>query len=200
MRRLLLRATCACRRFLGVEAHRRSLGFAPTARRGRRDDKFGGSASLLSAACGRRLCQVAVVVVALLLCAGAEATTWNVTPSSNLQSVINGASAGDTISFAAGTYSLGSGLTGKCGITYTGPAIPISQYTAGDGKTYWGYYGQTAILSSTFGTGGAILNFYNGGSWANPCSQQTVDPVPELHELGRHLHASLLLERDLPVQ
>jgi len=203
MMRLLLRATCACWRFLWVEAHSRSLGYARddkslggavllsgasgrqddkslggavllSGASERQDDKSLGNAVLLSGACGRQLCQVAVVVVALLFCAGAQATTWNVTTSSNLQSVINGASAGDTISFAAGTYSLGSGLTGKCGITYTGPAIPISQYTAGDGKTYWGYYGQTAILSSTFGTGGAILNFYNGGSWANPCSQPTV--------------------------
>lgn len=106
----------------------------------------------------------------------AGATTWNVTTSSNLQSVINGASAGDTISFAAGTYNVGGSLTGKCGITYTGPVIPITQYTAGDGLTYWGYYGQTAILNGTFrgSNSGSMINFTNGGSWGNPCTQPTV--------------------------
>jgi hypothetical protein len=60
-------------------------------------------------------------VLLLFACPLAHATVWPVTIRSNIQNVINGASAGDTISFAAGTYAVGSGLTGKCGITYTGP-------------------------------------------------------------------------------
>lgn len=111
--------------------------------------------------------------------------------TSTIQSTINGASAGDTISFSAATYSVGSGLTGKCGITYTGPAISISQYVAGDGRTYWGYYGQTAILSSTFGTAGAILNFFNGSPWTNKCSTPTtIQYLSFMNSGGIYMQAS----------
>ena len=93
-----------------------------------------------------------IALAFLIFAVIAHATTYNVTTSSNLQNVINGASAGDTIVFAAGTYTVGTELNGKCGITYTGPQV----------------WPTTAILNSTMGTNSSI--FYLGSS---SCSQTT---------------------------
>jgi hypothetical protein len=58
----------------------------------------------------------------LAICPLACATTRRVTAgqgSSWIQRVIRGASPGDTVSFDAGKYNITSGLTLKCGVTYT---------------------------------------------------------------------------------
>lgn len=68
---------------------------------------------------------------------------------STIQGIVSAASAGDTISFAAGTYNWGSTLTVKCGLTYTGPVATPA----------------TAILNNT---GGAI-NIMHFGT----CTTQT---------------------------
>ncbi len=59
-----------------------------------------------------------------LACTPAFPATYTVNASqstSTIQGVINGTSAGDTVSFSAGTYSITGQLTLKCGVTYTGP-------------------------------------------------------------------------------
>jgi hypothetical protein len=65
----------------------------------------------------------------LLACCPAGATTYTVNPgqsTSAIQRIINRASSGDTVSFAAGTYNITAGITLKCGATYTAatPATP----------------------------------------------------------------------------
>lgn len=91
----------------------------------------------------------------IAVCSTAHATTWNVTPASNLQSVITGASAGDTIQFAAGTYTISSGLTLKGGITYTGTVVTHDGFNMAT---------PTAILNGTCGTGCHIFNFFSQNS------------------------------------
>lgn len=59
-----------------------------------------------------------------------ESTLWTVTAGSSvssIQGIINGASAGDTVQFNTGAYTVGSGLTAKCGLTYTAttPLVPV---------------------------------------------------------------------------
>jgi hypothetical protein len=58
----------------------------------------------------------------LAICPLAGATTYRVNAgqgSSMIQRIIRGASPGDTVSFDAGNYDITSGLTLKCGLTYT---------------------------------------------------------------------------------
>lgn len=107
-----------------------------------------------------------ILFIFLLLVIGSAlhanaATTWNITSiqtTSAIQSVITGASAGDTVSFAAGTYNITAGLNLKCGITYTGPGATPS----------------TAILNATFTRESAsIFNLSSGSGFANPCTTPT---------------------------
>jgi hypothetical protein len=65
----------------------------------------------------------------LLACYAASAATHTVNPrqsTSTIQRVISGASPGDTVSFAAGTYNISGVLKLVCGVTYTAavPATP----------------------------------------------------------------------------
>ena len=48
--------------------------------------------------------------------------TINIRPGDNIQSAINAAAAGDTISFAAGTYNIGQTINLKSNVTYHGDA------------------------------------------------------------------------------
>jgi hypothetical protein len=69
------------------------------------------------------------VLFLLAICPLASATTRRVNAAqstSMIQRVISGASPGDTVSFDAGRYNITSGLTLKCGVTYTAttPATP----------------------------------------------------------------------------
>jgi hypothetical protein len=89
----------------------------------------------------RRIKIFALLMVAalFLLAAGIDcfAATYPVTPSQSaatIQGVISGASAGDTVSFSAGTFNISQALTLKCGVTYTGPGATPA----------------TAILNATF--------------------------------------------------
>lgn len=57
------------------------------------------------------------------------ATTWNVSSSQSeatIQAVSNGASAGDTVKFAAGIYNWSAAFTMRCGVAYTGPVVAYS--------------------------------------------------------------------------
>jgi hypothetical protein len=60
----------------------------------------------------------------LAICPLAGAATYKVRPGlsgADIQNVIDGALAGDTVFFNAGTYNIRSTLILKCGVTYTGP-------------------------------------------------------------------------------
>jgi hypothetical protein len=102
-----------------------------------------------------------LALLLLAICPVAGATTYNIQAgqnSSTIQRVISGASRGDTVSFAAGTYNITSSLKLKCGVTYTGPlATPA-----------------TAILNATFTRESAtIFNLYSRSERANPCTTPT---------------------------
>ena len=82
----------------------------------------------------------------LSICPIARAATHRVHAgqgSSMIQRLISAASPGDTVSFDAGIYRITSGLTLKCGVTYTGPVATPA----------------TAILSASFDPGSADI-FY----------------------------------------
>lgn len=113
----------------------------------------------------RRLWLLLLAIVVLLFCVRSHATVYSVTPSSALQTVINGTVAGDTVSFAAGTYTISAKLNLKCGVTYTGPVVP---FVVGTGIS------PTAILNSTFTSqSGFIFNLASGSGFASPCTQTT---------------------------
>ncbi len=102
--------------------------------------------------------------LALLLLAScchlAGATTYTVNPAqstSRIQAVIARASAGDTISFTAGTYTIHDTLTLRCGVTYTGPTAAPA----------------TAVLSSDMGERGTIFALNSKPDLTNPCTQTT---------------------------
>src|ERR1700733_6984235 len=98
-----------------------------------------------------------------LVCMPAFATTYTVNATqstSAIQGVINGTSAGDTVSFAAGTYSITAQLTLKCGVTYTGPvATPATAILNGSG--------------SGVGQGNGLFTLYSNPNLSNPCTQAT---------------------------
>jgi uncharacterized protein YjdB len=102
--------------------------------------------------------QLAVYLMALL---PAGAATYTVTPSqsaSAIQAAISGASAGDTVFFAAGTYSVSaSGYTLKCGVTYTGPVATPA----------------TAILSNTGTVTSQNFTLPTGAGFSVPCPSNT---------------------------
>jgi hypothetical protein len=102
-----------------------------------------------------------LALLLLAICPVADATTYNIQPGQNssmIQRVISGASRGDTVSFAAGTYNITSSLNLKCGVTYTGPTATPA----------------TAILNATFTRESAmIFNLYSGSGYAIPCTQPT---------------------------
>ena len=91
----------------------------------------------------------------------ALAATYNVNPvqsQTTIQGVINGASAGDAVSFAAGTYSVtAAGYTLKCGVTYTGPVATPA----------------TAILSNTGTITSQNFTLYTGSGYSVPCPSNT---------------------------
>jgi hypothetical protein len=110
---------------------------------------------------------LALVVSAFLPCQAFAPVVINIAAgasTSAIQSAISGSAAGDTIQFAAGSFSITSGITLKCGVTYTGVAVGI-------GKN--GMATQTTVLSSTMGSGGTIFTLFSGGSFVNPCTQAT---------------------------
>lgn len=102
-------------------------------------------------------------IAALLLflaALSAHATTYNVNSGqsqSTIQGVIAGAASGDTVQFAAGTYSISSSITLNCGVTYTGPVI--SNFVLGSNT-------QTAILSGS-------SNSFSIFALAGGCTSQT---------------------------
>lgn len=121
----------------------------------------------------------------ILLCSSSllHATTWNVTTASNIQTVINGTSAGDTVAFASGSYSL-SGITLKCGVTYTGPATAL--------KANGMSTGQTAILNGSNSGNADIFNLYSTPStYVNPCTQPTtIEFLSFMNEAGIYVQSS----------
>src|ERR1700727_797001 len=106
--------------------------------------------------------KILLLLAALAFCAQTYAATWSVNSTQStatIQGVINGASALDTVAFAAGTYPTTAAITLKCGITYTGPVASPA----------------TAILNATFTRESAsIFNLSSGSGFVNPCAQPTV--------------------------
>jgi hypothetical protein len=105
----------------------------------------------------------------LAICPLARAGTYKVNAgqsSSAIQRVIRGLSAGDTVFFEAGTYTIARPLDLRCGVTYTGPVATPA----------------TAILSSTTGEEKAIFNLYSGTGFVNPCKEKTT--IQYLHFKG----------------
>ena len=63
-----------------------------------------------------------IFTVLFALSSSAHATVYDVSPWQNtttIQSIINNAAVGSTVAFGQGTYQITSGLTLKCGVTYT---------------------------------------------------------------------------------
>jgi hypothetical protein len=127
--------------------------------------------------------RLSLAILMALLCFPALAATYTVTPSqsaSAIQTVLTGASAGDTVNFSAGTFNISQALNLKCGITYTGPVVAQgAPYTAILNATY------SRLSAATFNlpTGScsqvttiAYLGFRNGGgvSVTTPFSNITV--------------------------
>jgi hypothetical protein len=101
----------------------------------------------------------------LAICPLASAATHRVTAglgSSGIQRVIRGASPGDTVSFDPGKYNITSGLTLKCGVTYTAttPATPSN-----------------VILSASFPEESTDIFTLNAGC----SSQTTISYLSSLH-------------------
>jgi hypothetical protein len=56
-----------------------------------------------------------------------------------IQSTLSSCGAGDTATFASGTYTLTSALTVPCGVNVSGPAVTLAAYNPGDGYYRLGY-------------------------------------------------------------
>jgi hypothetical protein len=112
-------------------------------------------------------CTRGLTLFLLAICPLAGATTYRIHAgqgSSVIQRVISGASAGDTVSFDAGTYTITSTLRLKCGLTITGPVVanfttPTAQITITTANA--------SIFSMTGGCSNVgtveYINFNNGG-------------------------------------
>jgi hypothetical protein len=105
-----------------------------------------------------------LLLLGLIFCAShAHAATCPVSAgssSSTIVSTIQGCSSPNTVTFAAGTYTLGSSVNVPCGVSITGPVASQGVYTTGDGTKHWGYL-PTAIINWT---GGAETTAFNYGA------------------------------------
>lgn len=89
---------------------------------------------------------------------GAQVTPGLTTPQ--IQTIINNAAVGGTVTFAAGTYSITAQLTLKCGVTYTGPiATPATAILNGSG--------------AGIGSGNGLFTLNSNPNLSNPCTQAT---------------------------
>lgn len=106
---------------------------------------------------------------ALLLCAlagsRAHAATCPISSgasSSTIVSTIQGCASGNTVTVAAGTYSVSSGISVPCGVTITGPTVPLVLVgSSADGYGRYEYQ-PTAILN--FSVSGSTAAFSYGAS------------------------------------
>jgi hypothetical protein len=98
----------------------------------------------------KRLCQLAVVIMALLCGARAHAACGTITAgmsASAVQTAITSCSSGATAQFGAGSYSFSSTVSVPCGVSLAGPAVPLAPFSP-DGHVHL-LYGPTAIISAT---------------------------------------------------
>jgi hypothetical protein len=110
-----------------------------------------------------------LALLLLACCQLAGATTYTVNPAQNtskIRTTIARAVAGDTVSFAAGTYKITEPIILKCGVTYTGPVATPA----------------TATLSSSMGESHSIFYLYSNRDLTNPCKQTTT--IQYLHFLN----------------
>lgn len=113
-----------------------------------------------------------LIAALLLVCSiSAYATTITLNPSQStptIQSLINGGVAGtDIILFSAGTYNLTAAIVLKCGLTYTGPTVPLNnRHNVTPTATI------NAAGAHTNPTTGAFTMFAGAGL-AAPCAQAT---------------------------
>src|ERR1700677_3824636 len=75
-----------------------------------------------------------------------------------IQPTLNSCGSGNTAVFAAGTYSVSSTLNWPCGVSITGPAVPLTTYATGDGYKNLGYV-PTATINSTMGTNAWVFSY-----------------------------------------
>jgi Bacterial Ig-like domain (group 2) len=75
-----------------------------------------------------------------------------------IQSTLNSCGSGNTAVFAAGTYSVSSTLNWPCGVSITGPAVPLTTYATGDGYKHLGYV-PTATINSTEGPNAWVFSY-----------------------------------------
>ena len=84
----------------------------------------------------RNLCYLLLSIVAFAIAAQAHASTCPIPAGvreSKIQSTLNSCGSGNTVLFAAGSYSLSSALTVPCGVSLAGPTVAWSnpsRYTA----------------------------------------------------------------------
>ena len=73
------------------------------------------------------------LVIAIVFWAGhARAATCPISSgasSSTIVSTIQGCASGNTVTFAAGSYTLSSTVSVPCGVSITGPTVPLAIYT-----------------------------------------------------------------------
>ena len=68
--------------------------------------------------------------------------------SSQVQTALNSCTSGSTAQFPAGSYRFSSTISVPCGVSLSGPVVPLAPYTGGDGYIREGY-APTAIISAT---------------------------------------------------
>lgn len=98
----------------------------------------------------KRVFQLAVAIVVLMLGMRAHAATCPISSgasSSTIVSTIQGCASGNTVTFAPGSYSLSSSVNVPCGVSITGPAVAQSPISP-DGYVHL-LYGPTVIISAT---------------------------------------------------
>ena len=85
-------------------------------------------------------------------------TEANGTSQSQIQSDLNSCGSGNTLAFSAGNYSIGSTVSWPCGVSMTGPTVPLASYTTGDGYKHLGYI-PTATFNWTGGTNAWVFSY-----------------------------------------
>jgi hypothetical protein len=115
----------------------------------------------------KRLCQVGVVIMALLACGRAHAAVCTTLASgasqSTIQSALNSCGSGNTVVLGAGTFGpITSTVTIPCGVSLIGPTVPYSQTP-----------NQTATIN-------AVSGGISGGNWGfqvnTPCANSSTSP------------------------
>lgn len=119
-----------------------------------RDGKAGGGAVLLKVLLGAGF--------VLGYCSHAQASVCKTETSgasqATIQADLTSCGSGNTLAFSAGNYNIGSTVSWPCGVSMTGPAVPMTTYTTGDGYKHLGYI-PTATFNWTGGTNAWVFQY-----------------------------------------